>query len=460
MKRLLSLLLVLCSLLSLCVFAAASDETESGEDDQAVLARAVYPSMSPRPRQEDYVKENGWDLDNAYFEAEKAWRQDLGALRSQPKGYADGLQPWFRAGIRQFLSDAQGENRVFSPLNLTMALAMLSEVTDGDSRQQLLELLGAEDLEALRKTAASLWLQSYQDDGQTTSLLASSLWLRDDLDYEQSALDKLSSFYYASAFRGQMGSPAYDQLLQSWINEQTGGLLERQASGLHMDTDTVLALAATIFFKAPWVDSFGSYGTAPDLFHGPDGDQTVDYMHKSDVRSYYWGESFSAVALPLENGGAMWLVLPDEGLTPEALLQDDTVMDLLLPGGGADSVQRRSLIVNLKVPKFDVSSDLELSQGLKALGLTAVFDPAASDFSPLTRELAELYVSSVKHAARVKIDEQGCEAAAYTVILVAAGGAAPPDEEVDFTLDRPFLFVITNAGGLPLFAGIVNHPAE
>ena len=114
MKRLLSLLLVLCSLLSLCVFAAASDETESGEDDQAVLARAVYPSMSPRPRQEDYVKENGLDLDNAYFEAEKAWRQDLGALRSQPKGYADGLQPWFRAGIRQFLSDAQGENRVFS----------------------------------------------------------------------------------------------------------------------------------------------------------------------------------------------------------------------------------------------------------------------------------------------------------------------------------------------------------
>ncbi len=29
----------------------------------------------------------------------------------------------------------------------------------------------------------------------------------------------------------------------------------------------------------------------------------------------------------------------------------------------------------------------------------------------------------------------------------------PPEEEVDFTLDRPFLFVITGEDGLPLFVG-------
>ncbi|MCH5341826.1 MAG: hypothetical protein J1E01_10180 [Acetatifactor sp.] len=44
-------------------------------------------------------------------------------------------------------------------------------------------------------------------------------------------------------------------------------------------------------------------------------------------------------------------------------------------------------------------------------------------------------------------------AVAYTV-MAASGAAMPPDEEIDFTLDRPFLFAITGAGNLPLFGGL------
>ena len=55
------------------------------------------------------------------------------------------------------------------------------------------------------------------------------------------------------------------------------------------------------------------------------------------------------------------------------------------------------------------------------------------------------------------VDEEGCIAAAYTV-MAAAGAAMPPDETVDFVLDRPFVFVITSDSGLPLFAGMVKKP--
>ena len=37
----------------------------------------------------------------------------------------------------------------------------------------------------------------------------------------------------------------------------------------------------------------------------------------------------------------------------------------------------------------------------------------------------------------------------------AAGAARPPEEEVDFRLDRPFLTMIASQDGLLLFAGIV-----
>ena len=76
----------------------------------------------------------------------------------------------------------------------------------------------------------------------------------------------------------------------------------------------------------------------------------------------------------------------------------------------------------------------------------------------MTRDTDEIFLSQAKHAARVSIDEEGCTAAAYTV-MAACGAAAPPEEEIDFVLDRPFLFVITGPSGTPLFTGIVNRPA-
>ena len=37
------------------------------------------------------------------------------------------------------------------------------------------------------------------------------------------------------------------------------------------------------------------------------------------------------------------------------------------------------------------------------------------------------------------------------------GAARPPEERVEFVLDRPFLFVI-KVGNIPMFIGIVENP--
>ena len=423
----------------------------------ATLAAAAYPETVPYPREEDYVSQTG-EIDYDKYDMDlSAWLVNREALRAG-MDYTGLLDEFLTGSTAQFLAGAGDENRIYSPLNVWLALSMLAETTGGNSREQLLDLLGADSIEDLRATANALWRDNYRDDGMVTSLLANSLWLRDGMTYSQDVLDTLARDYYASSFSGEMGSEEYNQALRNWINEQTGGLLREQAGGLSMDPDTVLALASTIYFKAAWSNQFGESHTQREVFHAPSGDVKTDFMHSSRTQTYYWGEHFTAVSLPFKEGGAMWLILPDEGTGPDELLTSGEAMDFLLTARRGYN-NCKNLTVNLSMHKFDVSSTLSLIDGLRALGVTDIFSDAVSNFDPLGASTDEaLFVSQVQHAARVKVDEEGCEAAAYTIITVAPSSIATPAQEIDFILDRPFLFAITGDSGLPLFTGVVNQP--
>ena len=457
MKRVASFILSVVLIFSLAGCGNMSPSAGIGSSDLNAVAinSAVYPQMAPYPNEQSYIKSDG-TFDEAYYDAHDAWWVDIRAQRDQPEGHADGLDGFFADSIKQFLSDSQGQNKVYSPLNVYMALGMLAEVTDGESRSQVLTLLGIDNIEALRAQAKSVWNANYLNDGATTSILASSLWLNEDINFRQSTLDSLAENYYASSYQGTMGSEKFNKALQTWLNEQTGGLLKEQASGIEMDDKTIMALVTTINFHAKWRNEFSESRTEKAVFHAVTGDINCDFMHQGVARSYYWGEQFSAVSQSLENSGEMWFILPDEGVSVDELLQDEQAMNFIVTNK-YEWENSKYLIVNLAVPKFDVVSDLDLISGLKALGVTDVFDSQISDFSPMTEDTDEIFLSQVKHAARVMIDEEGCTAVAYTAMMTT-GSAAPPEEEIDFTLDRPFIFVITGSDGLPLFVGVVNQP--
>ena len=166
--------------------------------------------------------------------------------------------------ITALMQGAGKENRVCSPLNLYMALSMLAAVTDGETRQQILDALGAESLDALQKQTVQLWTENSWDDGLVTSTLANSIWLRNGYSYNEETLQTLGEDYYASAFSGEMGSDAYNNILRDWINEHTGNLLTEQAGKLELNADTVLALVSTLYYSASWHDKFSSAATTQE----------------------------------------------------------------------------------------------------------------------------------------------------------------------------------------------------
>lgn len=415
------------------------------------IAEADYPEMAPYPDMTET------DINSEeYRQAYDAWREDISAQKMQPEGYADGLDAFFSMSIPQFLSGKEGENTACSPLNIYLELSMLAELTDGGSRKQILELVGEDSIEALRTQAKAVWNAHYRNDKLTTCILANSLWMNEDISYNPSVLQRLAEDYYASSYQGIMGSSQLNKMLQEWMNDQTGGLLKKQIEKITLDDDTILALVSTIYYQAQWGTKFNEENTQPDTFHAISGDITCDFMHGDSLETYYRAEKFEAVSWQMDNdGGVMWFLLPEKGVAIEDLLYDAETLDFLLNGG--DPEKKKEVLLKLSVPKFDITSETDLGEGLQNLGVTDIFDGKKSDFSPLTEQMEGISVSQVKHDVRVTIDEKGVSAAAYTNISLD-GAACEDPEEIEMNFNRPFLFAVSGNDGLPLFTGCVNEP--
>lgn len=436
------------------------------------LASAVKPEQAQQPTYPEYPQD-GSDEDyqafraavDEYNELEKLWleqNRNRRELSSEYKGTLDGFNG---AVAEQLLSGAGSENRVCSPTSLYLALSMLAETTGGTSRGQILELLDCESIEEVRTRAEAVWESNYIDDGHDKSLLANSLWLSSAYlgSYNADTVKTLAEVYYADSFCGTMGDEDYNEMLRKWINDNTGGRLEEQANGLEFTQDTVLGLASTVYFKGSWGEPFKEGNTAPDVFHADSGDVTVDFMNQnSTFDRIYNGDGFTSVNLSCGINN-MYLILPDEGVSVDELLASGQATGhiasfTLYNWEDADKERIETVQLNLSVPKFDVASDIDLTDSLKALGVTDVLDKEKADFSPMFTE-GNAYLDEAKHAARVTVDENGVEAAAYTV-MVGNPTSAAPEKTVDIIFNRPFIFAITGEGGALLFAGVVNNPAK
>ena len=414
-----------------------------------VVKEAAYPAYPKEPRFEDYFDENGegdWDAyDAAYTEYREAL-QKLGKLDAEPDGGA--VLAFANRTLGKIFADS--ENRVYSPISLYVALSMLTEMTAGETKQQVMELLGAADSETLRQTVRDLWMSVYLDDGRSVCRLANGAFLRENAAVKQEAVDALADWYYASTYRVPMGTAAADKAIAGWLNQNTGGLLSQETRDIQTEVDNLLRLYNTIYYKSSWCDAFESGRTREDVFTAANGaEQKTEFMHRTESGSYRKGDGYTAAPRSL-NYGRMVFVLPNEGVTPESLLQRQGLLTEL-----AGDYNAAELVWS--VPKFDVKSSTGLNEALRSLGVTDAFDGTKADFTPLTDNGAA--VDSVMQAARVKIDEDGVEAAAYTEIVANDSAMMGTPPTVEMELDRPFLFVIFDYNDVPLFVGTVNTVA-
>lgn len=421
-------------------------------DIPMVIAAEAVSTASPsrvmeHPDPDDYKDRESWMQDLNKWDAERTHRSETAAQALAQMGV------FLKESCQEFLSDARG-NALYSPINAYIGLAMTAELTAGQTRQQIMDALGASDLTSLRLQISALWESAYQDNGNEICTLANALWLDKSLAYQQEPMDILAHDYYASVYRQDLSGKRAVKDIQAWLNNNTGGLLRDSVQGIQLPEEAVLALYSTIYFQAKWQNEFNSSQNTTDTFHGQAGDTKATFMNKKLAQmNYYWDEDYGAVSQGLKNGSSMWFILPDEDKSVEDVLESGEYLDMIAaPYEGWENT--KFMKVNLSIPKFDVQSRQNLRGGLENMGITDLFQLGQADFSQAFD--GPVFMTAANQAVRVEIDEQGVKAAAY-IEFPAATSPMPPEEIIDFVLDRPFLFVIADNSGIPLFAGVVNE---
>ncbi|KAB7504629.1 Serpin B11 [Armadillidium nasatum] len=101
--------------------------------------------------------------------------------------------------------------------------------------------------------------------------------------------------------------------------------------------------------------------------------------------------------------------------------------------------------LEIKIPRMKLELEINLTEDLKALGISQIFDSGA-DFGRLTSK-AGMFVSDIIHKAVLEVTEEGTTAAA-----VASGKIQEKSLPGEFYLDEPSLiFIRDNKIGSLLF---------
>jgi serpin B len=382
---------------------------------------------------------------------------DLQKLASDNTTFAFDLYHQVAAGN-------ETDNLFYSPYSVSIALAMTYA---GAAASTATQMAGALDFQLPQSTlhpafdALDLQLASRAqgqagDNGQPFKLnVVDALWGDKTFTFQKPFLDTLAR-YYGSGLRTVDFENAPDTArgaINGWVSDQTENLIPQLLPQGSIDSSTRFVIVNAIYFNAGWESPFPTSQTAPGAFTHLDGSKAqVPMMRQGDLETgYASGSNWQAVELPYAGGQtSMVIVLPQQGQLPQ--------VEQGLDGGFVSSVfsSLATKPVNVTMPKFAIKgATISLAKQLGKLGMTDAFDPNKANFSALTEE--PVFISDVLHQAYVSVDENGTQAAAATAVVGA--GSAAPQNPVNFTVNRPFFFVIrdipTNS---VLFVGRVLAP--
>ncbi len=345
---------------------------------------------------------------------------------------------------------------VCSPLSITYVLSMVNDGATGTTEQELEQTLGFHKggIQAVNDYCKNLIDNLPHVDEKVQLNIANAIFVNDKYQLKKQFQQDMANYYDAKAEALDFSSPSTLDRINGWCDEKTRGMIPTILE--RVDPRTVSYLLNAIYFKAEWASMFEKNETREEVFTTPDGETRVPLMHQNVYMNYLRNDIYAAVSIPYGNGQWMMTVmLPEDGKTT-----DDVISSLAASGWSTDFLKNplreaRRYAVDLKLPRFETAFDTDDAGGLIEL-LMGAFDGNSAEI-PNMCENGNLYISMMKQKAKIKVNEEGSEAAAVTIAAVNFTSAVADTQEppkATFHANRPFVYVIhEQSSGVILFVG-------
>ena len=360
-------------------------------------------------------------------------------------------------GVELFTKVAREENKnlMLSPLSASTALTMLLNGCEGDTYDQLKEMLRYPEgmnMSDINEVYKSLITQLLDVDPKVKLALANAIFYRQGFSVKSPFLTTMDTDFEAEIAGLDFSLPSALTTINKWASDNTNGKIPKVLD--EISADAVMFLMNALYFKGDWSYQFDEALTSDRPFYTYESNAVDVSTMKGEVGSKVTsGTDYKAIELPYGCTNFTMVVVVPEGTLSDyiaALTAEkwNTITSAL-------DAQEEFGELTVYMPKYKFSYEKYLNDQLESMGMLDAFIPGLANLSGISD--ASLYVDFVKQNTFVEVDEKGTEAAAVTTIGISNTSFPPQPQE--FVIDKPFVFAIrertTNA---LLFIGQVVNP--
>ena len=345
---------------------------------------------------------------------------------------------------------------ILSPLSITYALGMLNNGATGETQQQINNVLGFGEAgaEGINALCRKLLTESKDLDKLTKVAIANTVFVNSGLGcvLKPDFIKKANDYYDASPENRDFFDGVTRDVINQWAADHTEQMIKEILTKDEFNTLALSYLLNAIYFKGTWAYEFDKAQTKEEPF---DGGDILPMMHQEGVFTYSDQGSYQEVWLPYGNGAfEMVVMLPSKDKTIDDVLSD---LEHYLNGDyGRTADDNIPHLVDLKLPRIETETSVRLDKIMSDLGMPRAFNPKTAEFGEFCYlpEGSNAYIGLMKQVAKIKLDEEGTEAAAVTIIGMEATSIPSEPKQAVFHANRPFLYLIREKStGVIFFIG-------
>ena len=324
---------------------------------------------------------------------------------------------------------------------------MLHDGANGNTAKEISHVLGfGATKQTINEYCKALIDQAPMADPSVILQIANIVAANQDVTLEKDFKNDMQNYYSAEVASLDFSKHSSVDYLNTWSKEKSGGMIPSIIDAL--SPENLLVLMNAVYFKATWTEKFDEKETLEEVFTKADGSTIkLPMMHRNAQIRYCTNEVYTGIWLPFGSGDrwSMKVLLPEEGKTIDDIVKS-------LTGESWENNYWQHAIVDIKMPRFSTKSDIMLNDMVSKLGVPSIFDPQKADFSLMSKNQKQFYVSQMKQKAAIEVNEEGTKTTAVTVAMME--GSNIINGKGEFHANRPFMYVIQEwSSGAIFFIG-------